>query len=51
MAAAWARIAGWIRTVGQVTPVVTVRSVDALIAPITLHTNGLSPCRSIQGWK
>src|SRR3954467_4258727 len=44
-------IAGWVRTVGHVTPVVTLRLVVAPIAPITDQTNGLSPCRSIQGWK
>ena len=49
VAAAWARMAGWILTVGQVTPVVTLCDVVALMAPMTLHTNGLSPWRSIQG--
>ena len=50
MAAAWARMAGWIRTVGQVTPVVTLRLVVAAIPPITDHTNGLWPWLSFQGW-
>ena len=50
VAAAWARMAGWIRTVGQVTPVVTVRLVVAAIPPITVHTNGLWPWLSFQGW-
>ena len=40
VAAAWAMIAGWMRTVGQVTPVVTGRSVACASAPITDHTNG-----------
>ena len=52
VAAAWATMAGWIRTVGQVTAVPTrSRSVDEAIAPITLHTNGLSPWASVHGWK
>ena len=52
VAAAWATIAGWIRIVGQVTPVPRRRrSVAAAIAPMTLHTNGLCPWRSIHGWK
>jgi hypothetical protein len=34
-------IAGCVRIVGQVTAVVTGRSVACAIAPITLHTNGL----------
>jgi hypothetical protein len=50
VAAAWATIAGWIRIVGQVTPVPRRRrSVAAAMPPITLQTNGLSPCASIQG--
>ena len=51
VAAAWAMIAGWIRTVGQVTAVPTCKSVTAAMAPITLHTNGLWPCSSSHGWK
>ena len=43
-------IAGWMRTVGQVTAVVTGSLVAGAIAPITLHTNGLWPCSSIHGW-
>ena len=50
MAAAWARMAGWIRIVGQVTPVVTFRLVVAAMPPITDHTNGLWPWLSFQGW-
>ena len=41
VAAAWAMIAGCIRTVGQVTAVVTGSSHTCEIAPITDHTNGL----------
>jgi hypothetical protein len=37
--------------VGQVTPVVTLSEVVAAMAPMTLQTKGLSPCRSSQGWK
>ena len=51
MAAAWATIAGWIRIVGQVTAVVTGRSVTWPRAPITDHTNGLWPCSRFHGWK
>ena len=51
VAAAWAMIAGWIRTVGQVTAVVTCMPGTApASAPITDHTNGLWPCSSFQGW-
>lgn len=50
VAAAWAMTAGWTRTVGQVTAVVTGRSHTAQMAPITDQTNGLWPCSSIQGW-
>ena len=50
VAAAWATIAGWMRTVGQVTPVVTGRLVASASAPMTDHTNGLWPCSSFQGW-
>ena len=50
VAAAWAMIAGWMRIVGHVTPVVT-RQVDASeSAPITDHTNALWPCASFHGW-
>jgi hypothetical protein len=50
VAAAWATIAGWIRSVGQVTAVVTfIESVAWAIAPITDQTNGLWPCSSFQG--
>ena len=50
VAAAWAMIAGWMRTVGQVTPVVTGRSTASASAPMTDHTNALWPCSSFQGW-
>jgi hypothetical protein len=51
VAAAWAMTAGWMRTVGQVTAVVTCsRSVAAAIAPITAHTKVDSPCSSFHGW-
>lgn len=49
--AACAMIAGWIRTVGQVTAVVTCRSQTWLIAPIMLQTSGLLPCSLFHGWK
>ena len=52
VAAAWARIAGWIRTLSAVTPVPTViRSVFAAMPPRMDQTNGLWPCLSIHGWK
>ncbi len=38
------------RTSGQVTAVVTVRPVVAAMPPITAHTNGDWPGRSIHGW-
>ena len=42
VAAACATIAGWIRIVGQVTPVARrIRSVASATPPITLQTNGL----------
>jgi hypothetical protein len=50
VAAAWARMAGWIRKVGQVTAVVTLRLVVAAMPPMTDHTNGLWPWLSFQGW-
>ena len=50
VAEAWAMIAGWMRMIGQVTPVPTrKRFVVAAIAPSTPHTNGELPCLSIQG--
>jgi hypothetical protein len=49
VAAACAMTAGWMRTVGHVTPVVTGRLVASAIAPITDQTNGLWPCSSIHG--
>ncbi len=52
VAAAWAMIAGWMRIVGQVTPVPS-RSVlvAAEMAPITDQTNDAWPCWSNHGWK
>jgi hypothetical protein len=51
VAAAWAMIAGWMRIVGHVTPVPsTSRSVACAMAPIIVHTKGLCPCESTQGW-
>ncbi|MEZ5183413.1 MAG: hypothetical protein R2702_16295 [Acidimicrobiales bacterium] len=51
VAAAWATIAGWIRMVGQVTPVPSASGTAVASPPSTLHTNGLLPCSSFQGWK
>ena len=51
VAAAWAMIAGWVRTVGQVTAVVTGSEQACEMAPITDQTNGLWPCSSFHGWK
>jgi hypothetical protein len=51
VAAAWAMIAGWIRTVGHVTPVVTGSDVAWASAPITDQTKPLWPCSSFHGWK
>jgi hypothetical protein len=42
--------AGWMRTVGQVTPVVIGSLVTRDSAPIIDHTNGDWPCSSIHGW-
>ena len=51
VAAAWATTAGWMRTVGHVTAVVTrMPGTSAASAPITDHTNGLLPCSSTHGW-
>ena len=52
MALAWARIAGWMRTVGHVTPTATP-SVDvrSASAPSTDQTKGEWPCESTHGWK
>jgi hypothetical protein len=44
VAAAWAMIAGWIRSVGQVTAVVTGSEVTWESVPMTDQTNGLWPC-------
>ncbi|GMA18877.1 hypothetical protein GCM10025862_08980 [Arsenicicoccus piscis] len=44
-------IAGWIRTVGQVTAVVMGRSHTWLMAPIADQTKADSPWASVQGWK
>ena len=51
VAAAWATIAGWMRTVGQVTAVVMGSEHASESAPITDQTNGLWPCSSFHGWK
>jgi len=52
VAAAWARIAGWIRWLSAVTPVpIVIRSVASAIPPSTDQANGLCPWRSVQGWK
>src|SRR6185437_1269531 len=51
VAAAWAMIAGWMRTVGQVTAVVTGSVTASDSAPITDQTNGLWPCAPVHGWK
>ena len=51
VAAACATIAGWIRTLGQVTPVPRrSRFVAVAMPPITAHTNGLWPWASTHGW-
>ena len=50
--AAWAMIAGCVRTVGHVTAVIQpMRSVTAAMPPSTAHTKGLWPCASFHGWK
>src|SRR5438445_468028 len=51
VAAACAITAGWIRTVGHVTAVVTGSSHTCEIAPIVDQTNALWPCSSFHGWK
>jgi hypothetical protein len=52
VAAAWATMPGWVRTVGQVTAVIQrMRCVACAAAPSTDQTNGLSPCASVHGWK
>ncbi len=52
VAAACAMIAGWYRTVGQVTPVARPsRSVRAAMALSTFHAYGEWPCSSSHGWK
>ena len=44
VAAAWATTAGWIRNVGQVTPVpMGMRWIARASAPMTLQTKGLLP--------
>jgi hypothetical protein len=50
VAAAWAIIAGWMRKVGQVTPVVTGSVVAWERSPITDQTNALCPCSPVHGW-
>ncbi|HXD99626.1 MAG TPA: hypothetical protein VN646_23940 [Candidatus Acidoferrum sp.] len=52
VAAACAMMTGWVRMVGQVTPVpMTRREVASARPPITDQTNGLCPCASVHGWK
>jgi hypothetical protein len=52
VAAACAMIAGWMRIIGQVTPVPSRRvSVASAMPPITDQTNGDCPCLSTHGWK
>ena len=51
VAAACATIAGCVRTVGQVTAVVTGRSHTCATAPIIDHTNGDCPWALFHGWK
>jgi hypothetical protein len=52
VAEACAMMAGWMRVVGHVTHVPSGRlRVACATAPMTLQTNGLCPCASIQGWK
>ena len=50
VAAAWATIAGWVRSSGQVTAVVIGSDVACEMAPITDQTKLLSPCSSSHGW-
>ena len=50
VAAAWAMIAGWMRTSGQVTAVVIGSAPPRASAPTTDQTNELSPCSSSHGW-
>ena len=51
VAAACATIAGWMRIIGQVTPVPTRIVVVACAMPPSVdQTNGLCPCLSIHGW-
>lgn len=51
VAAAWAVTTGCIRTVGQVTSVVTGSSTVRDRAPIIDHTKGLLPWAFVHGWK
>jgi len=51
VAVACAMTAGWMRTVGQVTPVPTrSESVAVAMPPSVLQTNGELPCVVVQGW-
>jgi hypothetical protein len=51
VAAAWATIAGWMRIVGQVTPVPTrIVEVARATPPSVDQTKGLCPCFEIHGW-
>ena len=50
VAAFWATTAGWYRTIGQVTYVISgMRSVAWAAAPSTLHAYGEWPCSSSHG--
>ncbi len=51
VAAAWAMIAGWMRTVGQVTAVVIGSEHTCDTAPMSDQTKPLSPWASFHGWK
>jgi len=44
-------MAGCVRIVGQVTPVVTGSEVAWERPPITDHTKGELPCSEVHGWK
>ena len=50
VAAAWAMTAGWMRTIGQVTAVVTGSEQAWESAPMTPQTKALSPCSLFHGW-
>ena len=50
VAVAWARMAGWMRIVGHVTPTATSREVRSASAPSIDQTNGEWPWASTHGW-